>query len=49
MILRLRIYLEAHDNLEAAIHLYKKCGYREIDKPESVVHATMNRFFIKEF
>ena len=43
-----RIYLETHDNLEVAIHVYEKCGYKEIEKSESIVHATMNRFFIKE-
>ena len=36
------------DNLAAAIHVYEKCGYKEIEKPVGVVHATMNRFFIKE-
>ena len=43
-----RIYLETHDNLKAAIHLYEKCGYKEIERPEAVVHNTMNRFFLKE-
>ena len=43
-----RIYLETHDCLEAAIHVYRKTGYREIEKPEGLVHATMNKFFIKE-
>jgi putative acetyltransferase len=43
-----RIYLETHDNLQEAIHVYQKSGYREIEKPQSVVHSTMNRFFIKE-
>ena len=43
-----RMYLETHDNLAAAIHVYEKCGYKEIEKPAGVVHATMNRFFIKE-
>ena len=43
-----RMYLETHDNLAAAIHVYKKSGYKEIGKPAGVVHATMNRFFIKE-
>ncbi len=43
-----RMYLETHTNLQAAIHIYEKCGYREIEKPAGVVHATMNRFFIKE-
>ena len=42
-----KIYLETHDNLAAAIHLYEKCGFTEIEKPAGVVHATMNRFFIK--
>ena len=41
------MYLETHDNLTAAIHLYQKCAYREIDRPAGVVHATMNRFFLK--
>ena len=43
------VYLETHTNLKAAIHLYEKCGYREIERPESVVHSTMNRFYLKEF
>ena len=43
-----RLYLETHTNLEAAIHLYEKCGYREIAKPAAVNHATMNRFYLKE-
>ncbi len=43
-----RMYLETHDNLQAAIHEYVKSGFREIEKPEAVVHATMNRFFLKE-
>lgn len=43
-----KMYLETHTNLQAAIHIYKKCGYKEIEKPAGVVHATMNRFFIKE-
>ena len=42
-----QIYLETHDNLKAAIHLYEKCGYKEIERPEAVVHSTMNRFFLK--
>ena len=43
-----RVYLETHNNLGAAIHLYEKCGYKEIERPEAVVHSTMNRFFMKE-
>ncbi len=41
-------YLETHDNLQAAIHIYEKSGYTEIVKPEEVVHSAMNRFFRKE-
>ena len=43
-----RMYLETHDNLAAAIHVYERSGFREIDRPKEVVHSTMNRFFIKE-
>ena len=43
-----RIYLETHTNLAAAIHIYEKAGYREIDRPASVVHSTMNKFYLKE-
>ena len=43
-----RMYLETHDNLPAAIHEYEKTGFREIEKPAAVVHATMNRFFLKD-
>lgn len=42
------IYLETHTNLAAAIHIYEKLGYREIEKPAGVVHATMNKFYMKE-
>ncbi len=40
-------YLETHDNLQAAIHIYEKSGYVEIEKPKEVVHSAMNRFFKK--
>ena len=43
-----QIYLETHTNLQAAIHIYEKSGYREIPQPESLVHSTMNRFYLKE-
>ena len=43
-----QIYLETHTNLQAAIHLYEKTGFREIARPESVIHSTMNRFYLKE-
>lgn len=41
-------YLETHDNLAAAIHIYIKSGYKEIERPSFVGHSSMNRFFIKE-
>ncbi len=41
-------YLETHDNLRAAIHIYEKTGYKEIERPKEVVHSTMNRFFRKD-
>ena len=43
-----RLYLETHTNLEAAIHIYGKSGFKVIEKPAGVVHATMDRFYIKD-
>ena len=43
-----QMYLETHTNLAAAIHIYEKSGYREIERPASVVHSTMNKFYLKE-
>lgn len=40
-------YLETHNNLQAAIHIYEKSGYKEIERPKEVGHSTMNRFFLK--
>ena len=42
------LYLETHTNLEAAIGLYEKTGFRRIEKPAAVLHSTMNRFYLKE-
>ncbi|MCR5272010.1 MAG: GNAT family N-acetyltransferase [Lachnospiraceae bacterium] len=42
-----KMYLETHTNLAAAIHIYQKCGFREIEKPAGVVHSGMNKFFLK--
>lgn len=42
-----QVYLETHEVLKAAIHIYEKSGYRDIDRPKEVVHSTMNRFFFK--
>ena len=41
-------YLETHDNLAAALHIYHKSGYIEIERPKEVGHSTMNRFFLKK-
>ena len=41
-------YLETHTNLAAAQHLYKKCGYEEITRPESVMHGAMDTFLCKK-
>lgn len=40
-------YLETHSNLHAAIHIYEKCGYEQIDRPKEVGHNTMDRFYKK--
>lgn len=40
-------YLETHDNLQAAIHIYQKAGYEEMDRPGEIGHSAMTRFFIK--
>ncbi len=39
------LYLETHTNLKAAIHIYEKYGFIKIERPESVAHSTMNRFY----
>lgn len=43
-----KIYLETHTNLKAAIHIYEKSGFAEIEKPAFVVHSTMNKFYTKD-
>lgn len=43
-----RLYLETHSKLEAAIGLYEKLGFHLIDKPETTLHSTMDRFYLKE-
>ena len=42
-----QLYLETHSNLQPAIHLYEKLGYRRIEKPPCVGHATMDHFYLK--
>ena len=41
-------YLETHTNLQVAIHVYEKCGYTRINRPENVGHSTMDHFYKKE-
>ena len=41
-------YLETHSLLTAALHLYARCGYREIPRPASIVHSAMDRFCYKQ-
>ena len=43
-----KLYLETHTNLSVALKLYEKAGFKQIDKPKNVAHATMNRFYLKE-
>lgn len=43
-----QLYLETHTNLQVAIKLYEKLGFRRIEKPEAVVHGTMDHFYLKE-
>ncbi len=40
-------YLETHENLKSAIHIYEKSGYLRIERPENVVHNTMTHFYLK--
>ena len=42
------LYLETHTNLASAVGLYRKLGFRRIEKPAGVLHSTMNLFFIKD-
>ncbi len=42
-----RLYLETHTNLVTAIQLYEKLGFQQIERPDSVLHGTMNRFYRK--
>jgi len=41
-------YLETHSNLQTAIHVYEKCGYKRIERPAEVEHSTMDHFYVKE-
>ena len=43
-----KLYLETHSDLKAAIRLYEKLGFKEIDRPDFVLHGTMDKFYMKE-
>ena len=43
-----QIYLETHTALQAALRAYERCGYRQIPRPASVIHTTMDRFYLKD-
>ncbi len=43
-----QLYLETHTNLDAAIRLYERKGFHLIEKPDCVLHGTMNRFYMKQ-
>ena len=43
-----RVYLETHTNLQTALCLYEKFGFRQIERPKAAVHSTMDRFYLKE-
>ena len=42
-----QLYLETHSNLTAAMRLYEKLGFRRIERPQAVVHSTMDHFYLK--
>ena len=42
------LYLETHTNLSVALKLYEKMGFHQIEKPCSVQHSAMNRFYLKK-
>lgn len=42
------MYLETHTNLPIAVRLYEKQGFHRIEKPDAVLHGTMNVFYMKE-
>ena len=42
-----QLYLETHSNLKVAMKLYEKLGFQQIEKPTSVLHGTMDHFYLK--
>ncbi|ERK57621.1 acetyltransferase, GNAT family [Gemella bergeri ATCC 700627] len=43
-----RLYLETYSSLVPAIKLYELLGFKQIEKPEVILHSTMDYFFLKE-
>ena len=43
-----QIYLETHTALSTALRAYERAGYRPIPRPSSVIHTTMDRFYLKD-
>lgn len=43
-----KLYLETHSNLTVAMKLYDKLGFRQLPKPDFVLHSTMDHFYLKE-
>lgn len=42
------VYLETHSNLQAALHVYEKSGYKKIERPKEVMHGAMDNFYYKK-
>lgn len=43
-----KLYLETHHNLQAALHIYRKVGFKQLPQPlHPGIHTTMDYFFIK--
>ena len=42
-----QLYLETHSNLRVAMKLYEKLGFHPIERPETVLHSTMDHFYLK--
>ena len=43
-----QLYLDTHSNLKAAMKLYEKLGFHEIERPATVLHSTMDHFYLKK-
>lgn len=43
-----QLYLETHSNLTAAMKLYEKLGFNQIEKPDAVLHGAMDHFYLKK-